>query len=84
MKSVNLLIKPASSLCNLRCKYCFYEDEAINRSQRSMGVMDDEMADTLITSVFEAVDPDEMVSFAFQGASLQWQDFPFFSISWQR
>ncbi|MCI6435296.1 MAG: anaerobic sulfatase maturase, partial [Clostridiales bacterium] len=39
MKNVNLLIKPASSLCNLRCEYCFYEDEAQNRTQRSMGVM---------------------------------------------
>lgn len=78
MKSVNLLIKPASSLCNLRCNYCFYEDEAINRSQRSMGVMDDEMADTLITSVFEAVDPDGMVSFAFQGGEPTMAGLPFF------
>ncbi len=27
----NLLIKPASSLCNMRCRYCFYADEAANR-----------------------------------------------------
>ena len=31
MKYMNFLIKPASSLCNLRCKYCFYADEALNR-----------------------------------------------------
>ena len=39
MKSITFLIKPASSLCNLRCRYCFYEDEAENRSMPSMGIM---------------------------------------------
>lgn len=28
MKSLQLLIKPASSLCDLKCKYCFYHDLA--------------------------------------------------------
>lgn len=42
LKYVNLLIKPVSSMCNLRCKYCFYEDEANNRMQHSMGVMREE------------------------------------------
>ena len=28
LPSMSFLIKPASSLCNLRCKYCFYEDWA--------------------------------------------------------
>ena len=78
MKLVNLLMKPASSLCNLRCKYCFYEDEASNRSQRSMGVMRRETADALIAQVFEAVDPDGMVSFAFQGGEPTVAGLPFF------
>ena len=78
MKFVNLLIKPASSLCNLRCKYCFYEDEAQNRSQHSMGIMEDALADTLIRQVFEAVDPDGMVSFAFQGGEPTLAGLPYF------
>lgn len=28
MKYFSMLIKPASSLCNLRCRYCFYCDVA--------------------------------------------------------
>ena len=67
MKHINLLIKPASSLCNLRCRYCFYEDEASNRTQRSMGIMSEETAQPLIRQVFEAVEPGAEVSFAFQG-----------------
>lgn len=33
MRNLNFLIKPASGLCNMRCRYCFYEDEAANRAQ---------------------------------------------------
>jgi len=78
MRFVNLLIKPASSLCNLRCKYCFYEDEAQNRTQHSMGVMGEEMANLLIDQVFEAVDDDGFVSFAFQGGEPTVAGLPFF------
>ena len=78
MKNVNLLIKPASSLCNLRCEYCFYEDEAQNRTQRSMGVMKEELADEMIRQVFEAVDPDGAVSFAFQGGEPTLAGLPYF------
>ena len=35
MKRVSFLIKPASSLCNPRCRYCFYADEAQKRQQAS-------------------------------------------------
>ena len=31
MNELSMLIKPASSLCNLRCKYCFYADVSENR-----------------------------------------------------
>ena len=78
MKSVNLLIKPASSLCNLRCRYCFYEDEAQNRTQHSMGVMKEEIADLLIRQVFEALDANGMVSFAFQGGEPTVAGLPYF------
>ncbi|MTL85617.1 radical SAM/SPASM domain-containing protein, partial [Turicibacter sanguinis] len=36
---LSILIKPASSRCNLKCKYCFYEDESLNRSQSDYGMM---------------------------------------------
>ena len=78
MKFLNLLIKPASSLCNLRCKYCFYEDEAINRTQHSMGIMQEDLADLLITQAFEAIDPDGTVTFAFQGGEPTIAGLPFF------
>lgn len=64
---INFLIKPASSLCNLRCKYCFYVDEAANRSCASMGIMSKETATELIRSAYRQIEPGGWVSFAFQG-----------------
>lgn len=64
---VSLLIKPASSLCNLRCRYCFYTDVAANRERRDFGVMDADTADKLICAALEEAGPGGTVSFAFQG-----------------
>ena len=38
-KKLSLLIKPASSECNLACKYCFYLDETRHRQVASHGIM---------------------------------------------
>lgn len=67
MKQINFLIKPASSLCNLRCRYCFYADVAENREVANLGIMSAETAEKLIRSAFEAAEPKSQVSFAFQG-----------------
>lgn len=67
MRYVHFLIKPASSACNLRCRYCFYADEAQNRDTACMGRMTQELASLLIDRAYEALDPGGTVSFAFQG-----------------
>lgn len=67
MQTVHFLIKPASSACNLRCRYCFYADEASKRSTACMGRMTDQQAKKLIDRAYEALSPGGTVSFAFQG-----------------
>lgn len=37
---INLLIKPASGQCNMKCEYCFYNDVMDNRETKSFGFMD--------------------------------------------
>ena len=65
MPPLSLLIKPASGSCNMRCKYCFYADEAQNRSTPLMGRMS---ADTLHALVDKALAYAEgECTFAFQG-----------------
>ena len=67
MRQVSYLIKPASSLCNLRCRYCFYEDEANNRNQKSMGIMTEQTMKLLIADAFSKVSRKGEVLFTFQG-----------------
>jgi len=66
-KNVSLLIKPASSLCNLRCKYCFYADVAANRALKNYGVMSPETEERLIRAALEEAGDGGSVGFAFQG-----------------
>lgn len=78
MRSVSFLIKPASSLCNLRCRYCFYADEAANRSEASLGLMSEATVETLLREAYAAVDAGGTVSFAFQGGEPTVAGLPFF------
>ena len=78
MRHISFLIKPASSLCNLRCRYCFYEDEAERRAVKSMGVMTEETADRLLAAAFAEAEPGASVSFAFQGGEPTLAGLPFF------
>ena len=60
-----ILIKPASSQCNMSCDYCFYCDEAAKREYSSYGMMTEETLRHVIKkSLFQA---DSDICFAFQG-----------------
>ena len=65
MNSLNLLIKPASSGCNLKCVYCFYYDIADNRVIKNYGIMNDTTLENMVRKAFEEVD--YQVNFMFQG-----------------
>lgn len=65
MPPLNILIKPVSSACNLRCQYCFYHDVAENRSQSDYGIMTVETLEVIVRKALEY--GDSYVGFAFQG-----------------
>ncbi|WP_249028626.1 radical SAM/SPASM domain-containing protein [Tannockella kyphosi] len=67
MKQITLLIKPASSNCNLRCSYCFYNDVSEHREQKSYPMMSKETTIKLITRTVDSVDDDGIITFSFQG-----------------
>ena len=52
MKNLSVMIKPASSLCNMRCKYCFYADISSIREQPSYGVMTSETRKKVLSNIF--------------------------------
>ena len=47
MGTVSVMVKPASSACNLRCRYCFYADVAESRAVASHGTMQAKTAELL-------------------------------------
>ena len=65
MPPIHILMKPASGLCNMRCKYCFYADEMENRSQASYGVMHPETLENVIRKVLDFAQGS--CTIAFQG-----------------
>ncbi len=65
MPPVSVLIKPASSRCNMSCSYCFYCDEAEKRSQRSYGSMSDATLKNVIRRTM--LRAEGMIGYAFQG-----------------
>ncbi len=73
---LNLLIKPASGSCNMRCKYCFYHDELEHRDVSYRGIMQKDTAEILIKKVFEQ--EDQSVLFAFQGGEPMLAGLDFF------
>ncbi len=65
MPPVSTLIKPASSLCNMSCDYCFYCDEAKNRATESYGLMSDGTLKNVIRKTM--LNAEGYASYLFQG-----------------
>ncbi|MBQ3518273.1 MAG: SPASM domain-containing protein [Clostridia bacterium] len=66
MPPLSLMIKPASSLCNLSCEYCFYRDVSEHREHLGFGIMQKDTAEVLIQKALDYA-AGESVAFAFQG-----------------
>ncbi len=73
---MNVLIKPASDACNMRCAYCFYTDEANNRSRKNYGMMTYETLSNIVRK--SILGASQSVSFAFQGGEPTLRGLDFF------
>ncbi len=65
MPPLSVMIKPASSLCNLRCTYCFYSDVSARRHTANYGVMAQDTLEKLVRKAFAYAQG--QISFSFQG-----------------
>ena len=65
IKNLSLLIKPASGNCNLRCKYCFYNDEIRLRKDANRGMMSPETLEHIVKNAL--AEAETACSFGFQG-----------------
>ena len=80
MPQMNILIKPASGSCNMRCKYCFYADEAQKRATASYGAMDMATAENLVRRAMECAE--DSCVFGFQGGEPTLRGWTSSGISW--
>lgn len=78
VKTISVMIKPASSLCNLRCRYCFYADISENRTVASNGVMSEETTDIIIDRIAEALEGKGTANVSFQGGEPTVAGLPYF------
>ena len=76
MKPLSLMLKPASSECNLDCKYCFYHSLCQARTAPSHGFMSVETLETVLKKAFEYTEGAPL-SLSFQGGEplLRGKDF---------
>ncbi len=65
MPPISILLKPASSACNLRCKYCFYADVTKQREVANYGIMPYDTIELIVKKALEYADG--FASFGFQG-----------------
>lgn len=74
--AISVMIKPASSACNLRCEYCFYSSVSDEREIANRGMMSEETAKRVIDSAL-AFGKDS-VYFTFQGGEPLLRGIEFF------
>lgn len=64
--NISIMLKPASSNCNLRCKYCFYNDLSSHREMPSHGMMSEKTLRSTLKKAFDFAGNDR-VMLSFQG-----------------
>ena len=79
MPPLSILIKPASGGCNMRCAYCFYHDEAMNRAVPSYGMMSEDTLETLIRKALDYASG--QCTFGFQGGEPTLRGLEFFRLA---
>ena len=47
MPPLTMMIKPASSACNMRCAYCFYADVAAHQGDSAMQYIADRITEAI-------------------------------------
>ncbi len=73
MKQYSIMIKPASALCNMRCRYCFYEDESSLRGTARCGLMSAATARHILEAFREQ--ETDRYAFVFQGGEPKIKEF---------
>lgn len=66
LESISVLIKPASSSCNLNCNYCFYRDVSSFREEKPLKISNEKII-IMIKNIFSGLRENANVNIVFQG-----------------
>ncbi len=66
MPPISVMLKPSSSACNLRCKYCFYHSLSEKRISGNRGVMKENVLSDILKKTFSFANGNQ-VYISFQG-----------------
>lgn len=78
MKRISILVKPASSFCNMRCKYCFYANVSSLREVRTFGNMTKETTEKMIENLYKDLDDGDQLTIGFQGGEPTMAGLPYY------
>lgn len=73
---LSVLMKPASGMCNMRCDYCFYEDEVKKRQIVNYGMMTESTLKNVIRKTM--LEARRSVNFVYQGGEPTLRGLEFF------
>lgn len=73
---IHIMLKPASGLCNLKCKYCFYADETEKREVANYGMMSYDTLENVIKKTL--AETTRQATIAFQGGEPMLAGLEFF------
>ena len=76
MAPAYIMLKPASGMCNMRCKYCFYADEMRNRTIKKRGMMSEQTLEQIISKALDTAKGE--ITFAYQGGEPTLRGLRFF------
>lgn len=76
MREICVMLKPASGLCNMRCRYCFYADETSKRKTANYGIMSMDTLCSVLEKILREVT--HSCTIVFQGGEPTLAGLPFF------
>jgi uncharacterized protein len=84
VRNLNVMLKPVSGSCDLRCEYCFYRDEMEKRGKDSFGFMGENTLKDVIRKVLEESDTSCVIGFQGGEPTLRGIDFFCKAVEYQR
>ncbi len=76
MPDISVMVKPVSGLCNMRCSYCFYQDEVAHRAEGMLPCMEEATMKRVVKETLKFAE--NSCTYLFQGGEPALAGIPFY------